>query len=177
MTVRSRRNFFKGFQILRGQGRAAQRDFELQIHRMLGMLYDWGVDHRGRKTTDGVLLREYLDQNWQRSVTLAELSALIHKSPAQTLRIFHRDWNTSPYAYLQEQRSFFARQYLENTDCPVKELSAKLGFPDEFYSPTGSNRKTIFPRPPTGNSSEKTADRAIRRSQPFPLFPLFPLPE
>ena len=35
--------------------------------------------------------------------------------------------------YLQEQRSFFARQYLENTDCPVKELSAKLGFPDEFY--------------------------------------------
>ena len=61
------------------------------------------------------------------------LASLIRKSPAQTLRIFQKDRNCSPYAYLQEQRSFLARQYLENSDYPVKILASMLGFKDEFY--------------------------------------------
>ena len=61
------------------------------------------------------------------------LARLIRKSPAQMMRIFRRDWDDSPYNYLQKQRDYFARQYLKNTSCPVKGLAMMMGFQDEFY--------------------------------------------
>ena len=119
---------------LRRQERNFYQEFALRIHRIISLIDLWRREHpEVRKSPEGIRLKEYLDANWQENISLGALASLIRKSPAQTLRIFQKDWNCSPYAYLQEQRSFLARQYLENSDYPVKILASMLGFKDEFY--------------------------------------------
>ena len=55
------------------------------------------------------------------------------KSPAQTMRIFQKDWGDTPYNYLQKLRCSYACRYLNNTEHSIKELASLLGFKDEFY--------------------------------------------
>ena len=126
--------FFRGMEIVRNRRPDSMVEFSLQIHRILERLHAWRNRHpESDKSPEGLRLKEYLDRNFQRKVTLAELARLIRKSPAQMMRIFRQDWGDSPYNYLQKQRDFFARQYLKNTNCPVKELAMMMGFQDEFY--------------------------------------------
>ena len=129
-----REAFFCGMEIVRNWRADSMADLSLQIHRILERLHAWRNRHPGPdKSPEGIRLKEYLDRNWQRKITIDGLARLIRKSPAQMMRIFRRDWGDSPYNYLQKQRDYFARQYLENTSCPVKELAMMMGFQDEFY--------------------------------------------
>ena len=131
---RLEKEFLDTAELLRRQERNFYQEFALRIHRIISLIDLWRREHpEVRKSPEGIRLKEYLDANWQENISLGALASLIRKSPAQTLRIFQKDWNCSPYAYLQEQRSFLARQYLENSDYPVKILASMLGFKDEFY--------------------------------------------
>jgi len=126
--------FFRGMEIVRNWNADSMVKLSLQIHRILERLHAWRNRHpESDKSPEGIRLKEYLDQNWQKKITVAALAHLVRKSPAQMMRIFRRDWGDSPYNYLQKQRDFFARQYLKNTNCPVKELAMMMGFQDEFY--------------------------------------------
>ena len=126
--------FFRSMEIIRNWNSNSLIEFSLQIHRIFERLHTWRIRHPEMdKSPEGIRLKEYLDQNWQQKISIASLARLIRKSPAQMMRIFRRDWGDSPYNYVQKQRDFFARQYLENTNCPVKELAMMMGFQDEFY--------------------------------------------
>ena len=126
--------FFKGLEIIRNWQADSPERFALQIHRIISRLRDWRNRNPERnKSADGLKLKEYLDLNWQKPVTIGELADRIRKSPAQMMRIFRHDWNDTPNHYLQELRSSYSCRYLENTDCPVKELARLMGFKDEFY--------------------------------------------
>lgn len=129
-----REAFFCGMEIVRNWRTDSMAEFSLQIHRIMEQLYAWRNRRPGpAKSPEGIRLKEYLDRNWQRKITINGLARLIRKSPAQMMRIFRRDWGDSPYNYLQKQRDYFARQYLVNTNCPIKELAMMMGFQDEFY--------------------------------------------
>ncbi len=95
-----------------------------------------------RKTPEGLKLKEFLDRNWRRQITLEELAAVIGRSRSQTIRIFQRDWNTSPCQYIQQQRLELAKQYLENTDLKVSMIAEIVGFRDEFYFSNWFKSKT-----------------------------------
>ena len=126
--------FFRGLEIVRHWHEGSLEELSLQIHRILSKLHARRTRRpETEKTAEGLRLKEYLDRNFQRKVTLEELARLIRKSPAQMMRIFRQDWGDSPYNYLQKQRSVFSCRYLENTDCPIKELAGRMGFQDEFY--------------------------------------------
>ncbi len=117
--------------------------FAMQLHGILCGLDRWRKSHPERKkSSEGIRMKEYLDANPRRNITIAELSALIRKSPAQTLRIFQRDWNISPYNYLQRQRFQTACQYLENTDSTIANIARLTGFKDEFYFSNWFKRKS-----------------------------------
>ena len=131
---RLEKEFFEAAELLRNYKECFIHEFALRIHRIIAGIDLWRKTHPEiRKSPEGIHLKEYLDANWRKKISLKELAGEIHKSEAQTLRIFQKDWNSSPYAYLQKQRSFLARQYLENSDYPVKILAEMLGFRDEFY--------------------------------------------
>ena len=128
------KEFLAAAEILRNRRDRFQTEFTLAIHRIIAGIDRWRQEYPGiGKSPEGIHLKEYLDANWEKKISLSNLAKEIHKSIPQTLRIFQKDWNTTPYTYLQEQRSFLARQYLVNSDYPVKILASMLGFKDEFY--------------------------------------------
>ncbi len=107
---------------------------ELALLRMFVVLRGWLLKHRGEETApDARILRDYLNANCSQNVSCAELAGLIHRSEAQMQRIFRQAWGTTPYQYLQQLRNTGAKQYLKNTNSPLKEIAAMLGFCDEFY--------------------------------------------
>ena len=78
-------------------------------------------------------MRNYIAAHYHEKLSIRTLSELIGRSQAQTQRIFRRDWGESPCSYWQKQRTFFACQYLENSEQSIKSLAQTLGFSDEFY--------------------------------------------
>ena len=92
---------------------------------------------------EGETLRDYLEQHLrEHPPTLAELARLIHRSEAQTLRIFRRDFGTSPIAYLLDRKIETAENLLTYSPVSVKELAQILGFDDRFYFSRLFKRKT-----------------------------------
>jgi len=80
------------------------------------------------------MLRDMLEKHIAApSPSLAQLAKKIGRSEAQMLRIFRRDFGTSPIAFLLERKLEQAMVLLLNTELTVKEIAAGLGFCDEFY--------------------------------------------
>lgn len=71
--------------------------------------------------------------------TLAESHNLEHYartagfSVSQFSYLFKRHYGTSPMAYLTELRVQLAREMLETTNTPIKQIAAKLGYEDPLY--------------------------------------------
>ena len=83
---------------------------------------------------EGEMLRDMLEKHIAApSPSLAQLAKKIGRSEAQMLRIFRRDFGTSPIAFLLERKLEQAMVLLLNTELTVKEIAAGLGFSDEFY--------------------------------------------
>ena len=85
-------------------------------------------------SNDGKILCELLLAHLDSAIPpLALLAKKINRSESQMLRIFRRDFNTSPVAFLYEKKLEMAMHLLRDTNLPVKSIAARLGFADEFY--------------------------------------------
>lgn len=128
------REFRAALEIVRKREPDAYTELALALHRIFAGMNDWRQQHpEMRRSPEGLKLKEFLDRNWRREVSLDELGGLISRSGSQTIRIFQRDWQTTPYHYIQDQRYRLAREYLENTDYKVAAIAELVGFKDEFY--------------------------------------------
>ncbi len=126
--------FRAALEIVRQRRPDAYTELALALHRIFAGMNEWRQQHpESRKSPEGLKLKEFLDLNWRRDVSLDELGKQISRSRSQTIRIFQRDWQTTPYQYIQDQRYRLAREYLENTDCKIAAIAELVGFKDEFY--------------------------------------------
>lgn len=82
---------------------------------------------------EAIKLRNYLDKNVMRAISLKELSDIVYRSPSQTIRIFKNDFGITPYNYLLSKKLEVAKLMLLNTTMSVKEISLSLSFADEHY--------------------------------------------
>lgn len=83
---------------------------------------------------EGLILRDMLENFIASpSPAIAELAKKIGKSETQTMRIFKKDFGTSPVAFLIARKIEQAKNLLTHSSCSVKEIAAMLGFKDEFY--------------------------------------------
>lgn len=78
-------------------------------------------------------LKEYLDGNTSRIVSNSELSAQIFRSPDYTLKLFSREYGTTPYNYQIREKMRVARRLLRDTSLPVAEVAAAIGYHDPKY--------------------------------------------
>ena len=85
------------------------------------------------KKDSATLIKEYLDKNVYKQITLSELAALISKSEAHTIRLFKSKYKLTPYNYLNSLKIRKAEELLINTRYSVKEIAFMLGFSDEHY--------------------------------------------
>ena len=78
-------------------------------------------------------LKNHIDQNIDCNINIKELSALIYRSPSQTIRIFKKAFQCTPYDYASNLKIETAKLYLKNTSLKVKEIAYQVGFTDEHY--------------------------------------------
>lgn len=93
---------------------------------------------------EAVLLKNYLDMNTEKNVTVAELARLIYRSESQTIRIFKQSFNITPYEYLLENKIIRAKHIIQSTNLPIKEIAYRFGFADEHYFSGIFKKKTGF---------------------------------
>ena len=78
-------------------------------------------------------LKNYIDKNIDRNISIKELSALIYRSSSQTIRIFKKAYQCTPYDYASNLKIETAKLYLKNTSLKIKEIAYQVGFADEHY--------------------------------------------
>jgi AraC-like DNA-binding protein len=80
-------------------------------------------------------VRRLLEEDYHRPLDLAGMAALACVSRYHFLREFHKAYGRTPYQLLLEFRLRAARRLLEESDLPVQEIGARVGFAstDGFY--------------------------------------------
>jgi len=73
-------------------------------------------------------VRDTIDRDYERELTIATLARVAHVSPAHLIRTFRTVFGETPHRYLQRRRVERAMFLLTQTDRPVTEVCLDVGF-------------------------------------------------
>src|SRR5881409_2822372 len=106
---------------------------------------------------------QYIQENLQRELRLAELSALVHMSPYHFARLFKRSTGVPPHRFLIRRRIDEARALLAAQTVPIAEIARSVGFrtPSHF---TTTFRRVTGTTPSVYRSGGKAERRWTRTS-------------
>lgn len=94
---------------------------------------------------EGRLLRDFLEKRiFSPMPGLDEMSKILHLSPVQTIRVFRKDFNETPYQYLLRRKLIAAQELLHCTERPIKQIAADLCFSNEYYFAGFFKRRTGY---------------------------------
>src|SRR3989449_3792679 len=85
---------------------------------------------------------QHVQENLQRELRLAELSALVHMSPYHFARLFKRSTGVPPHRFLVRCRMDEARTLLEARAVPIAEIARLVGFRTPSHFATTFRRIT-----------------------------------
>lgn len=74
------------------------------------------------------LARRFLDRNYDKPVTIRQVSRVAALSPYHFIRLFRRTYRQTPHQYLVQQRIARAKELLRTTDLPITEICMMVGF-------------------------------------------------
>ncbi len=83
--------------------------------------------HRLRRAT------EFINDNLERDVALAEIAASVEMSPYHFARLFKHSTGLAPHQYVLEQRIERAKTLLAETALPLAEIAFRLGFASQSH--------------------------------------------
>lgn len=126
-------SFYQSCQEGKANSMAAFDKASILFHEILLQIHRCGLKPAPKLEDSAAVLRNYLDQHIENTVSIAEMASLIYKSPSQTIRIFKNAYGISPYEYLMDQKIQTAKLLLVNTGLSIKEISQYLHFGDEHY--------------------------------------------
>ncbi|MBQ7919084.1 MAG: helix-turn-helix domain-containing protein [Lachnospiraceae bacterium] len=78
-------------------------------------------------------VKEYLDANYQRKITLDELSKGFYIDKYYLTKLFKEQYGVSVVNYLMQMRITNAKRLLRFTDLPVEKIGIECGFDDPNY--------------------------------------------
>jgi AraC family L-rhamnose operon transcriptional activator RhaR len=96
------------------------------------------IDGRSRTIAESLVQTavHYLQDNLARRFEVRDVAAQVSLSERQLRRLFHNVAGTSILAYLTNLRVERAAHLLLNTDMPIKQIAAAVGYPDTHYFTT-----------------------------------------
>jgi Response regulator containing CheY-like receiver domain and AraC-type DNA-binding domain len=77
--------------------------------------------------------KKYIEQNYQKDITLESTALHVNLSPVYFSRLFSRETGVSFIDYLTMQRICHAKDYLKNTNKRVQEISNLIGYNNPYY--------------------------------------------
>ena len=97
-----------------------------------------GVDGRSRTVAESQVQTaiHYLRDNLARRFEVRDVAVQVNLSERQLRRLFHHVVGTSILAYLTNLRIERAADLLLNTEMPIKQIAAAVGYPDTHYFTT-----------------------------------------
>jgi len=101
-------------------------------------------EERARSASESVVQNaiQYLKDNLGRRFEVRDVAAQVNLSERQLSRIFHHATGTSILAYLTRLRMERAMQLLLQSELPIKQVAASVGYPDTHYFTTLFGRHT-----------------------------------
>ncbi len=85
------------------------------------------------ENSEAVELKRYLDINTNRIVKNSELAAVIYRSQDYIIKLFTKQYGTTPYEYQINEKMAIAERLLKSTHLSISEISAKIGYSDAHY--------------------------------------------
>jgi AraC family transcriptional regulator len=85
-------------------------------------------------------VRDYLQENLSRKVSVADLAALCELSPGHFIRAFSNTFGQSPHRYLLHLRLGAAELMLLKSDLPITEVAYLSGFSSQSHLTTAMRR-------------------------------------
>ena len=86
-----------------------------------------------QKSSEAVLLKNYLDENYSRVISNSELANHIYRSTDYCLKLFKREFGTTPYDYQISNKIRIASSLLERTKKSVSEIAEIIGYQNPHY--------------------------------------------
>lgn len=84
-------------------------------------------------SADAAIIKNYIDKNIVKQISVDDLSKLIYKTNEHTIRIFKKAYGITPYKYHFDNKINIAKNMLSNTNYSVKAIALTLNFCDEHY--------------------------------------------
>jgi AraC family transcriptional regulator len=79
---------------------------------------------------------EFIDENLERDLTLAELAEVAELSPFHFARSFKQTAGSTPIQFLMQRRIDFARRLLVESELPIVEIGLRAGFKNQSHFAT-----------------------------------------
>ena len=76
------------------------------------------------------LVIRYIDQNYNRNITLDELSKIAHFSSQYLSKVFHQTTGLTIKSYITLKRIESAKYLLKNSKLSIQEIAVSCGFPN-----------------------------------------------
>jgi len=78
-------------------------------------------------------IKNYLDEHYQRDITLAELGRMVHYSTCHLNMLFRQEMGIPIRQYVLKKKVAEAEKLLKTTDMEVKQIAYIVGFQDPLY--------------------------------------------
>ena len=78
-------------------------------------------------------VRDYIDSHITGPVLVADLCALVQRSPAHFARSFKRTFGEPPHSFVVRRRVELAAQYMLTTDASLSDIALGCGFTDQAH--------------------------------------------
>ena len=101
------------------------------LYKFFSILLEKNQEQSNYDVADSV--KTIIDYNFGREITLQEISDTLHLNSAYLSRKFMQKYGIAPKDYLIEKRIAHAKRLLRESDASVMEISASVGYVDQFY--------------------------------------------
>lgn len=113
-----------------------QDDFECMkcLWTLLGRIKEqFQLQETNNKKQTTFQIKKYIDENFHKQLTLAEIAEKFHMHPVYIQRKFKKEAGVSPAEYQKNVRLTKAIIYLQTTDLSIEEISELCGFSNSSH--------------------------------------------
>lgn len=131
-------------------------DIHTVLHKVFGEKTD-KIEDTAKPSSVAAAIKEYIDQNVDKKVTLQQISDAFFIGKTQIFRVFTAKYDTSPIKYMLQKKVEVSKEMLSKTDLKISEIAEALCFSDtKHYTKTFRNITGMLP----SEYRRKHSDRA-----------------